>query len=58
MFEQVQAPFPEVANVSPAVADAIGRVVEVLPSPLVTRDRFLRMQVRRRRRMAGVPARA
>jgi hypothetical protein len=35
---------PEVANVSPAVAKAIGRAIEVLPNPLLTSDLFLRMQ--------------
>ena len=48
VFESIRADRPEVANVSPAVADAIGRVYGLMPqwirNPLVTRDTFLRMQ--------------
>jgi NADH dehydrogenase (ubiquinone) 1 alpha subcomplex subunit 9 len=48
VFESVRADRPEVANVSPAVADAIGFVNGLMPqwirNPLVTRDTFLRMQ--------------
>lgn len=48
VFESIRADKPEVANVSPAVADAIGRAFGLMPQwirdPLVTRDTFLRMQ--------------
>jgi hypothetical protein len=44
VFETIRATRPEVANVSPAVVDAIGYGLGVLPNPLITRDRFLRMQ--------------
>jgi len=48
VFESIRADRPEVANVSPAVADAIGFVNGLMPqwirNPLVTRDTFLRMQ--------------
>lgn len=45
VFEQIRAERPEVANVTPAIADAIGFAAGILPNPVVTRDRFLRMQV-------------
>lgn len=44
VFETIRAMQPEVVNVSPAVADALGFAVGLFPNPLVTRDRFLRMQ--------------
>ena len=48
VFESIRADRPEVANVSPAVADAIGFANGLMPqwirNPLVTRDTFLRMQ--------------
>ena len=46
VLESIRAENLEVANVTPAVADAIGRVIGVLPYPLIERDRFLRFQVR------------
>ena len=45
VMESIRADSPEVAAVSPSVADAIGRVIGVLPYPLIERDRFLRFQV-------------
>jgi NADH dehydrogenase (ubiquinone) 1 alpha subcomplex subunit 9 len=45
VFEQIRAAEPEVTNISPAVADAIGSGLELLPNPLITKDRFRRMQV-------------
>ena len=48
VLESVRAESLEVADVTPAVADAIGRVIGVLPYPLIERDRFLRFQVRAR----------
>lgn len=44
VFDTIKTPSPEVVNVSPAVADAMGLALGVLPSPLLTRDRVLRMQ--------------
>jgi nucleoside-diphosphate-sugar epimerase len=44
VFEQIRAEKPEVANISPTVADAIGFGINVLPNPLINRDRFQRMQ--------------
>lgn len=44
VFEQIRADNPEVANISPSAADAIGFGIQQLPNPLITRDRFLRMQ--------------
>lgn len=44
VFESMRALQPEVANVSPRVADALGFAIEQLPNPLLTRDLFLRMQ--------------
>lgn len=44
VFETIRASRPEVANISPAVADAVGYGIGLLPNPIVTRDRFLRMQ--------------
>jgi uncharacterized protein YbjT (DUF2867 family) len=44
VFETIRATRPEVANISPAVADAVGSLVQLLPNPLVTKDRFRRMQ--------------
>lgn len=44
MFETIRATRPDVLNVSPAVADAIGLAIQQLPNPLVTQDRFRRMQ--------------
>jgi hypothetical protein len=44
VFEQIRTQYPEVTNVSPAVADVIGGALGFLPFPLITRDRFLRMQ--------------
>ena len=48
VFESMRADKPEVANISPAVADAVGFTLGLLPQwirdPLVTRDLFLRMQ--------------
>lgn len=44
VFETIRATRPEVMNISPAVADAIGTAIQMLPNPLITKDRFLRMQ--------------
>jgi hypothetical protein len=44
VFETIRAARPEVVNLSPAVADALGAAVNLLPNPLVTKDRFRRMQ--------------
>lgn len=44
VFEQMRALQPEVANVSPGSADVLGRAIDCLPNPLVTRDFFRRMQ--------------
>jgi NADH dehydrogenase (ubiquinone) 1 alpha subcomplex subunit 9 len=44
IFEQIQAEQPEVAYVSPAIADAAGSLVNLLPSPIITADRFRRWQ--------------
>ena len=57
VFESIRANRPEVADVTPAVADAIGRAIGVLPYPLIERDRFLRFQVRCRC-CAGAPWRS
>jgi len=44
VFESIRADTPEIVNVSPAVASYIGRAIGALPHPLVTDDRFLRLQ--------------
>lgn len=44
VFETIRAVEPEVANISPAMADALGYALQQLPNPLITRDRFRRMQ--------------
>jgi uncharacterized protein YbjT (DUF2867 family) len=46
VLDSLRAPAVGVQDVTPAVADAIGRVIGVLPTPLIERDRFLRFQVR------------
>jgi hypothetical protein len=46
VLESIRAESLEVANVTPAQADVIGRVIGLLPFPLIERDRFLRFQVR------------
>jgi hypothetical protein len=43
VFETTRATRPEVANLSPAAADLIGGIIQQLPNPLVTKDRFRRM---------------
>ena len=58
VLESVRAESLEVADVTPAVADAIGRVIGVLPYPLIERDRFLRFQVRAARWRSPPRARA
>jgi NADH dehydrogenase (ubiquinone) 1 alpha subcomplex subunit 9 len=45
VFETIRAVNPEVANLSPTVADAAGSVLGLIPFPLITTDRFRRMQV-------------
>lgn len=44
VFETIRATQPDIMNLSPAVADTLGLIIEQLPNPLVTRDRFRRMQ--------------
>jgi NADH dehydrogenase len=44
VFETIRATRPEVLNLSPALADAFGGAVNLLPNPLLTKDRFRRMQ--------------
>ena len=44
VFETIRASRPEVVNLTPAVADVLGTLVQQLPNPLVTKDRFRRMQ--------------
>jgi len=44
VFETIRAKQPDVMNLSPAVADAMGTAIQQLPNPLITKDRFLRMQ--------------
>ena len=43
VFETIRATRPEVANLSPAAADALGAALNLLPNPLITKDRFRRM---------------
>ena len=45
VFEAIRAETPEVVSITPAQADVIGRVIGLLPFPLIERDRFLRFQV-------------
>jgi len=45
VFEAIRAETPEVLSLTPAQADVLGRVIGVLPFPLIERDRFLRFQV-------------
>lgn len=44
ILEQVRAAEPDVANLSPRVADILGTVAELKPFPVVTKDRLRRMQ--------------
>ena len=44
VFDAVRARFPFVVDIPPLVADAIGYTFQGLPTPPITRDRFLRMQ--------------
>jgi hypothetical protein len=45
VFETIRATQPDaVVNVTPAVADAIGTAFNMLPNPLLTKDKFRRMQ--------------
>ena len=44
VFETIRATRPEVLNLTPALADAFGGAVNLLPNPLLTKDRFRRMQ--------------
>ena len=44
VFESIRADSPEVINVSPSTAAMMGNAIGVLPSPLITADRFLRFQ--------------
>lgn len=53
VFEQMRALKPEVANVSPGIADSLGRAIDCLPNPLITRDFFRRMQAGRGGRQGG-----
>mmetsp|Transcript_142091 Transcript_142091/g.345215 ORF Transcript_142091/g.345215 Transcript_142091/m.345215 type:complete len:389 (+) Transcript_142091:119-1285(+) len=43
VFETVRAIEPHVANISPAVADAVGRAFQLFPNPLLSADRLRRM---------------
>ena len=44
VFESIRAEQPEVVNLSPAVADALGTALGMLPNPLIDADRLLRFQ--------------
>ena len=44
VFETIRADRPEVVNVTPGAADAMGSLVQLLPNPLICKDRFRRMQ--------------
>lgn len=44
VFDVIRARSPQVVNISPFVADVIGRALEMIPEPRIVRDRFLRMQ--------------
>ena len=44
VFESIRADVPEIINISPQMAALIGRGFETLPNPLITSDRFLRLQ--------------
>jgi NADH dehydrogenase (ubiquinone) 1 alpha subcomplex subunit 9 len=44
VFEMIRATRPEVIDLSPGAADWIGSALDLLPNPLITKDRFRRMQ--------------
>lgn len=45
VLETVRAVEPQIANVSPAVADAIGKAFQLFPNPLLCADRLRRMTI-------------
>lgn len=44
IFETVRSTSPDVANLSPVVAEAFGKALSFLPNPMFTEDTFQRMQ--------------
>lgn len=44
IYETIRAIEPNVINVAPSIAEAMGHAFNVMPSPLVSADRFQRMQ--------------
>lgn len=44
VLEQVRAAEPDVANLTPRVADILGTIAELKPMPIITKDRLRRMQ--------------